>query len=985
MSVSRFINELKLDEQFSEWIVHHEVIPGKDSDWEDFPDSLAPELRAGLEKTGIRRLYSHQALAFRLAQEGKDIVVVTPTASGKTLCYNLPALNRMISSPESRGLYVFPIKALEQDQRNTLLQLVESSGLKNRITAEIYDGDTPQSQRAKILRQPPSVIITNPDMLHRSILGFHPKWEQFLKGLEFIVLDELHTYRGVFGSHIVQVLKRLFRVTEFYGRSLQVIASSATIANPGELASALTGRSFSVIDQNGAARSRRHFLFINPEQLSTYTVAARLFKRSLELGLKTIAFTKARKITELIYTWMMQSAPGLSGKISAYRAGYLPEERREIERRLFSGELLGVISTSALEMGIDIGELDVCILVGYPGTVTQTWQRGGRVGRKERESVIALVSMQNALDQYFMKHPQAFFKSEYEAAVVDPMNRPILKAHIECAASELPVRPDDKYFPEAKSPELFQELKNEGRLVQTVSDKSYVARRKRPQLDVDIRSIGDSWTIFVPPKDLDAGKGMVVGSMGGHRVFSDCHPGAIYLHRGRQYEIERLDAEKKDVYVRPVEVNYYTQSLSKKDTEILKVVSSRPVKNFIARFGELRVHEQIIGYQKKHFSSQERLSVHDLELPEQVFETMGFWIEIDGFIAGTVVNEGLHFMGGIHALEHAAIGLFPLFAFCDRDDVGGISIPLHPQVGKAAVFIYDGYPGGIGLCERCYASLEQLLDRTLDMVGACDCETGCPACIQSPKCGNGNVPLDKDAALLILQMLLNKPEARKFLEASAAASEETAPVAETPVPAAGQKARARVLVFDLETKRGAQEVGGWGNCHLMGMALAVVWDSVEQKSITFQEAEVNALIDKLKTGDLVVGFNHTRFDYTVLSAYTDFDFSSLPNFDILGDIYQRLGMRLSLDHLAQKTLGRPKTASGLESLQWVKQGRFDLVEKYCRMDVELTRDLFYYGLEKRRLVFAGNGGELLELSVDWELEKIVNEAKCGAGRPLPRR
>ena len=510
--------------------------------------------------------------------------------------------------------------------------------------------------------------------------------------------------------------------------------------------------------------------------------------------------------------------------------------------------------------------------------------------------------------------------------------------------------------------------------MQSVADKSYRALRRRPQLEVDIRSIGDNWTIFVPPGDPESGKRLVVGSMGGHRVFSECHPGAIYLHRAKQYEIVRLDQAKMDVYVRPVEVNYYTQSLSQKETEILKVVASRPVKNFIARFGELRVHEKVIGYEKKHISTQERLSVHSLDLPEQVFETMGLWIEIENFITSAVLAKDLNFMGGIHAVEHAAIGLFPLFAFCDRDDVGGISIPLHPQVGKAAIFIYDGYPGGIGLSERCYGVLEDLLDRTLDMVSACDCETGCPACIQSPKCGNGNVPLDKDASILIMQMLLDKPEARKLISQQAVPGEVSLlPEAISP-PKTEHKPR--ILVFDLETKRSAAEVGGWGNCHLMGMALGVVWDSIDQKFHTFQEAQVNALVEKLKTGDLVVGFNHTRFDYAVLAGYSDFDFSSLPNFDILSYVFQKLGMRLSLGHLAQKTLGAAKSADGLESLKWVKEGRFDLVEEYCRKDVELTRDLFYFGLEKHKVIFESNHGELLELKLDWELEEIINQAKC---------
>ena len=975
MGVEELIRELKQDPEFSHWLVYHYQIPAQEPRFEEFPSSLASSLARGLERQGIFRLYTHQARAFQLAEQGKDLVVVTPTASGKTLCYNLPVLNRVIKNPGSKALYVFPIKALEQDQRNALLELVFASGLAGEIRAEIYDGDTPRSQREKILARPPQIIITNPDMIHRSILAYHSNWEKFLKGLDFLVLDELHTYRGVFGSHLVQVLRRLSRICEHYNRRVQIIASSATIANPGELASRLTGREFEVIDKSGAPRAGRHFIFLNPQELSPYTVSARLFKRSIELGLKTIAFTKARKITELIYTWVMQSAPQLAGKVSAYRAGYLPEERREIERRLFEGKLLGVISTSALEMGIDIGELDVCILVGYPGTITATWQRGGRVGRSERESLIILVAQQNALDQYFMKHPRAFFQSGYESAVVDPENKPILKAHIECSASELAIPLDDKYFPPEKYSEIFEELKQEGKLVQLVSDRSYRARRRRPQLGVDIRSIGEAWTIFLSPQLGVKGKRAVVGSLDRHRVFTECHPGAIYLHRARQYQVLELDLEKKNVYVQPVEVNYYTQALQDKETEILKVRASKPLHNFIARFGDLRVRERVIGYEKKHIATQERLSVHRLELPEQVFETTGLWIEIEEFIERAVLERGLNFMGAIHALEHSAIAMFPLFAFCDRDDVGGISITLHPQVGKPAVFIYDGYPGGVGLAERCYSVLEELLEKTLEMVETCECETGCPACIQSPKCGSGNVPLDKEGAILVLKMLLDKPEVKSLLAGSGEISLEKAGEIKLPEKKRKEKKEPRVMVFDLETKRSAEEVGGWGNIHLMGMALAVVWDSWTEKFYTFQESEVEGLLEFLKQADLVVGFNLIRFDYLVLSAYTDFDLSRLPTFDIFLDLYQRLGSRLSLSHLAEFTLNQAKLGDGLDSLKWVKQGRFDLVEEYCKKDVELTRDLFYYGLEHHHIIFQDRDGEVLELSLDWDLQRLVEEGK----------
>ena len=975
MTIERLVKTIHQDPTLKEGLAHYQVLSGKTAEWIDFPAGVSDSLKAGLKKSGIHQLYSHQAEAFELANQGKDIIVVTPTASGKTLCYNLPILNQMLEKQAQNALYVFPIKALEQDQKNTLENLVFASGLSNFIRAEIYDGDTPQTKRSKILANPPEIIITNPDMVHRSILSYHPRWEKFLKGLKFLVLDELHTYRGVFGSHIVQVLRRLFRICEHYGTKLQIIGSSATIANPGELASLLSGRNFHLVQKSGAPSAARHFIFISPNELSNYTVSAILFRKAVQMGLKTIAFTKARKITELIYTWVAGSSPELSHKISAYRAGYLPEERREIEKKLFEGELFGVISTSALEMGIDIGELDVCILVGYPGTITATWQRGGRVGRKERDSLIILVAQQNPLDQFFMKHPEAFFNSDYESAVVDPENKPIVKAHIECAGSELAIPIDDPYFPINKFKAIFEELKNQGKLVQSVKDRSYRTRKKRPQLEVDIRSIGEAWSIFLSPEHTQTRKRAVVGSIDGHRVFSECHPGAIYLHRARQFEVLKLDLEKKDAYVEPVEVNYYTQALSEKETEILKTIASKPIKNFIARKGELRVHEQVIGYEKKHIHSQQRLSVHRLDLPEQVFETVGLWIEIEDFIQRAILSQGLNFMGGIHALEHSAIALFPIFAFCDRDDVGGISAPLHPQVAKSAVFIYDGYPGGVGLSERCYSVLEELLERTLEMLLTCDCELGCPACIQSPKCGSGNVPLDKQSAILILKMLLDKPEVKHFIQTGAILTEPKIHPEKMMIHPK-EKPEPRILVFDLETKRSAEEVGGWANSHLMGVALAVVWDNIEQKFFTFQEEEVDALIEKLKTADLVVGFNLINFDYLVLSAYTQLDFSKLPTFDLLLDLYQRAGTRFSLKHLVEVNLSQTKLGNGLDSIAWVKKGRFDLVEKYCQKDVELTRDLFYLGLKNHSICFKDNQGEIMELTVDWDLEKIIERAKA---------
>jgi DEAD/DEAH box helicase domain-containing protein len=629
-------------------------------------------------------------------------------------------------------------------------------------------------------------------------------------------------------------------------------------------------------------------------------------------------------------------------------------------------------------MGIDIGVLDVCVLVGYPGAITTTWQRGGRVGREDRESLIALVAGQDALDQYFMKHPEVFFKSEFESAVVDPDNMPILKSHIQCVAAEMPLFKGDKWFSGDTVSEAISELEKEGKLLRSVDEDVWHSVTRYPQRYVNIRGIGESNTIFEEPRTpLPPGKKpRVIGSIDGNRVYSEGHPGAIYLHRAKQYQIIKLDLARKNMLARPVNVNYYTMPMREKETEILSTKKSKPVQNFVVRLGELKVTETITGYEKKRISGGERISVHSLELPPYSFETVGLWIEMDDFIPKAVNAKMLNFMGGIHAIEHAAIALFPLFALCERNDVGGISIPLHPQVGKAAVFIYDGYPGGVGLSEQSYLKIEALLEKTLSLIENCDCEKGCPSCIHSPKCGNGNVPLDKESAAMILKMLLDKPEAKEWIELGASGEmpdeEIVVPKKDEPEPKSDGP---RIMVMDIETKRSAQEVGGWNKAHLMRVAVAVVWDSKDDKMYAYKEDEVDDMLKHMAKADLVVGFNIIGFDYKVLSAYDDGTVENLPTFDILYDVKDRLGHRLSLDHLASHTLGSKKTADGLQSLKWVKQGRLDLVEEYCIKDVEITRNLLYHGIEKKYLRFERKNAGVMELAIDWEIDDLVEKAK----------
>jgi DEAD/DEAH box helicase domain-containing protein len=1030
--IARFLERVARHTDLAAELAHREEIPRREARFGEFPARLHPDLRAGLATLGVARPWIHQAEALNLALKGDDLVVVTPTASGKTLCYNLPVLDGCLANPEARALYLFPIKALEQDQLGAFRELAAACGLEGKVTAEIYDGDTSAHRRAKIRTVPPNVVISNPDMLHVGVLAFHEKWETFFTNLRYVVLDEVHTYRGVFGSHVANLLRRLLRVAEHYGARPQVIACSATIANPGELAARLTGRAPAVVDDNGAPDAGRTFYFLNPSRRSPATLAAKLLREAVREDLATIVFTKSRKNTELVYTWAVHGDAKLRKVVSAYRSGYLPEERREIEEKLFTGALKAVVSTSALEMGIDIGGLDVCILVGYPGSITTTWQRGGRVGRQDRESLVIMLAGPDALDQYFMKHPRVFFESGFEPAVINPENLPVLAAHVACAAAELPLRKDDPWFPfrgggDGESPvaAAIDLLERTGELVRAVGEDAWHAVKRSPQRDVDIRGAGESYTIFqeppaaaagarpdlrvvadrdetppgrvvlLPPEEREpplsppAGRGRrgrgspdeapapgakprVIGSLDGNRAFSEGHPGAIYLHRASQYQVTRLDLDRRNLYARPVDVDYYTLPHREKETEILATRRSKLVKNFVCRLGELKVTERVVGYEKKRVSSGERLSVHQLELPASSFETIGLWIEIDDFVPRAVSGRQLNYMGGIHAVEHAAIALFPLFALCERDDVGGISTPLHVQVAKGAIFIYDGYAGGVGLAEASFTRIGELLERTLELISSCDCECGCPACIYSNKCGNGNVPLDKEAAVTVLKLLLDHPDAQAWREAADAAGDEPpdepAVVVEPPPPVYDAP---RVMVLDVETLRGAEQVGGWHNSHLMGLAVAVVADSLTGESRSFFEDQAGELFALLRKADLVVGFNIVGFDFKVLSAYDDGTLCQLPVFDILADVRRRLGFRLSLAHLTQHTLGATKTADGLQSLAWIREGRMDLVEEYCRADVAITERLFRHGLDQGWLRYLGRDGQLMELRIDWDLEALA--------------
>ncbi len=704
------------------------------------PAAVAQALASG----GIRDLWVHQVEALAAARAGENVLVTTPTASGKSLVFHLPVLEEALAGGPGRALFLYPLKALGQDQRGKFEALAAAAGIA--APCAIYDGDTPPRERQAIRRRPPRVLVSNPDMLHLGILGGWPEWTSFLADLRWIVLDELHVYRGMFGSHFHHVLARLRRLCGDGGARPAVIASSATAANAGEFAAALAGEPFRCIAESGAPRAPRAFLWMRP-RASPYTTALRLLARLVDEGRKTIVFTKARRITELLSAWLGQQRPDLAGRVACYRSGFLPEERRGIERRLAAGELDGVVATSALELGIDIGGLDACVLVGFPGSVMATWQRSGRVGRAGRESLTALVPLPDALDQYYAEHPHELLGRPCERLFVDPGNPLVARAHLLCAASERALdRETDAHYVTQHAGAL-EDLLREGLLAPSGDGRRYQARVRPPHREVNLRGGGETAVIL-------ADGGRLVGTVDGGRLLRECHPGAIYLHAGRQYLVRTLDLGAREVRVEATEADYFTTPTSEKETEILETLAERREGALEAGLGRLRVTERIVGFERKRWQGQETIDAFELELPPLVYQTVGLWWLAPPALEEGLLEGGRHFMGALHAAEHAAISLIPLLAVCDRGDLGGISQLRHPQLPRGAVFVYDAHAGGIGITARIFERLPDLLSRVLDLLRSCPCVEGCPSCIHSPKCGNGNRPLDKEGAAALLRAIL---------------------------------------------------------------------------------------------------------------------------------------------------------------------------------------------------------------------------------------
>jgi len=741
--------------------------PAREAHVVPLPPDLPPALVKGLATAGITTLYGHQNEVLGEASE-RDVIATSGTASGKSLSFNLPVLERLAIDPKTRALYLYPTKALAQDQARKLAAM----GLPF-LRQAIYDGDTPREERPGIRRRS-NLILTNPDMLNMGVLPHHKGWGDFLSNLEFVVVDEAHTYRGVFGSHVANVLRRLRRVCRLYGSDPRFILTSATIANPGELAERLVGRPVCVVGSDTAQRAGRRIVIWNPPLLDEGTQARRsalsegaeLLADLVSEGMRTICFLRSRKGIELIQRFARarledRGQGDLAQRIAPYRAGYTPQQRREIERRLAAGELLGVVATDALELGIDIGELDASICVTFPGTVASLKQMWGRAGRRS-EGLAIYVAGDDALDQFFCRHPDEFLERPVEAAILDHRNPHIQTGHVLAAAHEAPLggaasQPGggDDLILGPEWHERADSLVGSGELRQT-RDRRYMPTRPGfPAGDISLRSASlDSVAV------IEAGSGEMLGTVEAERAFSTIHPGAVYLHLGRSYDVRELDVDGRRAIVEPFDGNWYTQP--KKETHVyIERMRSRSTRKGLhdgveLYFGEVSVTEQVIAYARKSLVDHEVIDLVGLELPEQNFPTQALWYVLDDRLAGPAALPPEVQLGALHAAEHSQIAVLPLLAMCDRWDIGGLSTNVHFQTGKPTIFIYDGHPGGVGIAERGFERFDRLVADALRLVSECRCRVGCPSCIQSPKCGNLNDPLHKGGAIELMGAILGR-------------------------------------------------------------------------------------------------------------------------------------------------------------------------------------------------------------------------------------
>jgi DEAD/DEAH box helicase domain-containing protein len=731
-------------------------ISAREAKFRPIPGWVTSALSEAYRAKGIRELYSHQALTAELVHDGKNVVVVTPTASGKTLCYNLPVLNAVLENTDTRALYLFPTKALAQDQLAELQDL--SKRLDDRFGVFTYDGDTPSDAR-KSIRERGHIVMTNPDMLHTGILPHHTKWMRLFENLRYIVIDELHSYRGVFGSHLANVLRRLRRVAQFYGSNPQFICCSATIANPGELASQLTEKEVEVVEENGAPAGEKLFVFYNPPMVnrnlgirrSYINEATRVAIEVLVRKLQTIVFANSRLHTEILLTYLQQanpSKPGQAEPIRGYRGGYLPGERREIERGLRDGRILGVVTTTALELGIDIGSLDACVMAGYPGSIASTWQRAGRAGRRSGSSCAIFVASSAPLDQFIVQHPDYFFGSSPEHAHIQPDNLEILVNHLKCAAFELPLSPEER-FGNVDLAELCEQLGEAGFLHKSGGNWHWV-QEAYPADTISLRSVtSDNFVIINTAGEENCGP-EVIGEVDFSSALTTVHPKAIYIHQGQQYHVERLEFDKRKAYVKRVNVDYYTDAIRYTQVRVLEIAEEQSIPGPAARaHGDVLVRSQVVGFKKIKFFTNENVGSGKLELPENEMHTTAFWLTLGHSLLAELPFTLSERQSGIFGLLYALGSMATVLLMCDRRDLGTAVGERPPSAASEInwedfeaprtsditeffepnLYLYDAYPGGIGFSEPLYRISNLLLESTRKLISACPCENGCPSCV----------------------------------------------------------------------------------------------------------------------------------------------------------------------------------------------------------------------------------------------------------------
>ncbi len=731
MNLDQLLNYWMNDRSFMNNVTEWKVLPPRPAQFEGFPEKLNAQIIKVLKKRGIQSLYTHQADSITKILNGQSVVIVTPTASGKTLCYNLPVINSILQDSSSRALYLFPTKALSQDQLSELHDFVTETG--SDIKTFTYDGDTPVTAR-KAIRTAGHIVITNPDMLHNGILPHHTEWNKLFENLKYIVIDEVHSYRGVFGSHLANVIRRLKRICKFYGASPTFICCSATIANPAELASRLTGESLELVDNNGAPSGEKHVIFYNPPVInkelgirkSSVKEASKIATELIRNGIQTIVFTRSRIITEVLVTYLKESVARKHSKgdsVRGYRGGYLPLQRREIERGLRDGSVTGVVSTNALELGIDIGALESCVMVGYPGSIASTWQQAGRAGRKQTLSAAFLVSTSSPLDQFLMSHPDYFFDRTPETGLINPDNLYILTNHIKCAAFEIPFSDDEVFGLDLVGTQELLSYLAEEKILRYTRNKYYWMSDVFPAENISLRTA--STQNFVV-QDM-TNNYQVIGEVDAFTAPQLIHKDAIYLHESLQYQVVELDWEGKKAIVKPVNVDYYTDGQDEVHINILDDSQKAPGRHCTRHLGEVAVKRITTMFKKIKFHTHENVGWGKIYLPEQEMETTAYWFNYEASLLDRYSPEEIQ--EGLLGLAHLLGNIAPVYLMCDPSDIRTVSQVRSPFTELPTIYMYDAYPGGIGLADKLFEIHDVLLQAARQVISDCRCENGCPSCV----------------------------------------------------------------------------------------------------------------------------------------------------------------------------------------------------------------------------------------------------------------